>query len=503
MGFLSHALARALSGAGPGAEMRPIVRTTLLLSPVWTVFALTVLVQSIPGELIPRLSLGLIAGVLASAPFQVFGSRIASDVRHLGALSPLLGTLILMSLLYPPSVYLVGWCLALSLRTQLSPEELRLAGLVGASYTLSCMVEASLEEDEWRPVAQVVVAWSVFLAASILIGWIVRDTLLAVELASLPTLSVLAVSLALNVRGRAVPPREPSLGYVIGSVIVAVAALLDLLILMISSVAYYLAVFFDKLLIWSEYGFPYPPLDVPSLLGMLPLMAGTFASGCFWASVGDDLSRAYEAGRDEFRKIRRRVRSEFRRGVGLTLLLSGAILIELTLAVGPHAGWMGYISGPLGASLIALAVWGLRTRVGLEVAPPLAGTAALSLPAWGWEVSRVSADLMLLYSLGSVPGALVVYIYSQLAAFRREEEATAALFLVPLLELLVARWWGVDRVAVGYLLGSGASAAVHLLTAVRMWGNLREELYRVLSYSSHLSYVVEVPRYGGEKPWSK
>ncbi|MEO2242004.1 MAG: hypothetical protein ABGY09_08070, partial [Euryarchaeota archaeon] len=317
-----------------------------------------------------------------------------------------------------------------------------------------------------------------------------------------PLLSVLTMSLALNVRGQVVEPPKPSLRYVIGSVIVAVAALLDLLMLMVSSMAYHLAVFFDKLLIWSEYGFPCPPLDASSFLGMVPLMAGTFASGRFWASVGDDLSRAYEAGRDEFREIRRRVRSEFRRGVGLTLLLSGAILIELTVAVGQRAGWLGCVSGPLGTVLIALSILGLGTRVGLEVVPPLAGVTVLLLPAW-WGASGMSADLTLLYSLGSVPGALVVYIYSQLVALRREEEAAAALSLVPLLELLVARWWGVDWVAVGYLLGSGASAAVHLLTAVRMWEGLRGELYRLLSYNAHLSYVIEVPRYGGEEPWSE
>ncbi len=427
---------------------------------------------------------------------------MTSDARYLGVLSPFLGTVILTTLAYPPAAYLLGKHLALIFRVRFSEDVALTTELTGAAYTLSCMVVASWGEHRWRAVLQIVLAWALFSVLFLALFLVTFDVVRALLVSASVLVATLSACLTLNVLEHVKDRPKLTARYVLGSVIVAAAAALDYAMTAASSAMYYAMVFFDKALVWWERGFPFPPLDMPAFVGMIPLLAGTFAAGFFWTSVGDDLDRVYDARRKEMTRIQRRVFLQFLQGMGTSLALAGVLLLLLVLLVGSGSRcWIlrhvVCLLGPALGVLSAHLIGGGRT--GIRALLPLC-MSVLSLLAWlKPRPASVSADLTLIYALGSVPGALIVYIYPQLVALRREIEATAALALIPTAEALAWRWWGVEWVALGYLTGTAASAAVHALVAARMWRDLRAEICRVLSYNNFVSYVIEIPRHGGER----
>jgi len=506
MGFLSEAVSEALRNVKRGPIALSIVRSTLLLSPVWSIIVIITIIQLMSVESVKRfqeLNFGLIAGALASAPFQVLGSRVTSDSRYLGVLSPLLGTSILMALSYPPEAYLISKQLALAFHVKFSGNVALAAELTGAAYTLNCMVISSWGEHRWRFVLQIAAAWTLFSLIFSVLLLVVPDVLYVFLISASILVATLSACLTFNVLEYIDDRPRITATYVLGSVIVATAAILDYFMIMVSSVMYYAMVFFDKILIWSEHGFPFPPLDTPAFIGMIPLIAGTFAAGSFWTSVGDDLDRVYEARRNEISRIQRRVFLRFLRGIGMSIAMSGVFLLLLILLVGPEFRYWAfkyvvYLIGPTLGALSASLISGGRRMSAKTLLLPL-GMSVPSLLTWLNLRLSANADLTMMYALGSVPGALVVYMYPQLIAFRREIEATVALALVPVAEILAWRWWGIEWVALGYLAGTSVSAAIYTLVAVRMWLDLRAEVCRILSYNNFVSYVIEIPRHGGER----
>lgn len=504
MGFLSEAVSEALRNVKRGASALSIVRSALLLSPVWSIIAITTTIQLMSMESVKRfqeLNFGLVAGALASVPFQVLGSKVTSDSKYLGVLSPLLGTSILMALSYPPEAYLVSKQLALAFQVKFSGNVALAAELTGAAYVLSCMVVASWGERRWRSVLQIAAAWTLFSLIFAVLLLVVPDVLHVFLISASILVATLSACLTFNVLEYIDDRPRLTATYVLGSVIVATAAILDYFMIMVSSVMYYAMVFFDKILIWSEHGFPFPPLDTPAFVGMIPLTAGTFAAGSFWTSVGDDLDRVYEARRDEISRIQRSVFLRFLRGIGMSAAMSGVFLLLLILLVGPEFKYWAfkYVVYLIGPELGALSAPLISRRMSTKTLLLPLGMSVHSILTWLKLRLSANADLTMMYALGSVPGALVVYMYPQLIAFRREIEATVALALVPVAEILAWRWWGIEWVALGYLAGTSVSAAIYTLVAVRMWLDLRAEVCRILSYNNFVSYVIEIPRHGGER----
>lgn len=89
MGFLSDAIDKVIRGVRRGrADLKSVVRSALLFTPVWSVITLLALLESMSFNDLPRLSFGLIVGLLSSSPFQVLGSRMVADARYLGYCPP-------------------------------------------------------------------------------------------------------------------------------------------------------------------------------------------------------------------------------------------------------------------------------------------------------------------------------------------------------------------------------------------------------------------------------
>ncbi|AAM02518.1 hypothetical protein [Methanopyrus kandleri] len=499
MGFLSDAIDKVIRGVRRGrADLKSVVRSALLFTPVWSVITLLALLESMSFNDLPRLSFGLIVGLLSSSPFQVLGSRMVADARYLGVLSPVIGVLALLAVVYPPVPYLLSRLLSESFGLKLSHDVVLAAELTGIVYTLTCMVAASWKEYRWKAVLQIVASWTAFSVAFAVLAAVTSDVLRSFVLSSSLLAITLTASLVANARKHLENPPEITKEYLVGCLVVAAAAALDYFVIALSSIAYYAMMFFDKIVIWCGRGFPYPPLDVPASVGMVPLLAGTFAAGIFWIDVGDDLDRIYRVESRELEEIGRRMFLQFIKGAGIALALSGVLALVTASFVRPRfhywmSGDVAYLLGP-----VLKASSALIHAVSAVPVPPFGNLA--TLVKWiERQLAGANPDLLVLYLLGSVPGALVVYTYPQLITFRREIEATVALSLVPIAELLAWHRWGVKWLALGYLMGTCASATVCALTAVRMWLNLHTEAYRVLSYNNFVSYVIEVQRHGGEE----
>ncbi|WP_088336222.1 hypothetical protein [Methanopyrus sp. KOL6] len=499
MGFLSDAIDKTIRDVKKGrADLKSVVRSALLFTPVWSVITLLTLLESMSMNDLPELGFSLIVGLLSSSPFQVLGSRMVADARYLRVLSPVIGVLALVAVVYPPVPCLLSWLLSASFGVKLSHDVVLAAELTGIVYTLTCMVEASCGECRWRSVLQIVISWMAFSVSFAVLSALTSDVLRSFVLSSSLLAVALTVSLVANARKHLENNPEITKEYLVGCLVVAVAAALDYFVIMLSSIAYYAMMFLDKIVIWCCRGFPYPPLDVPAFVGMVPLLAGTFAAGVFWTDVGNDLDMIYRVESRELEGIGRRMFFRFLKGTWIALALSGVLALVPASFVKPwFHHWMSegamYLLGPALKASSTL----IHT---LSHAPvPTFGILATLMKWIEWKLAGANPDLLILYLLGSVPGALVVYTYPQLIMFRREIEATVALSLVSVAEILAWHRWGVEWLALGYLIGTCISATVCALTAVRMWLNLHTEAYRVLSYNNFVSYVIEIRRRGIEE----
>ncbi len=279
----------------------------------------------------------------------------------------------------------------------------------------------------------------------------------------------------------------------IKSLKIAIAAFADYFFMMISAITYYLTIFFDKFLIWSKYGFPYYPLDFPSFIGMVPLFAGTLAAMEFWDSVEDKLDQLYYANLNEIREIKKFVIKKYLKGLIYTLIIAGLIIALIVLII--HISirlTLKYILITLMIVLITLLIFKelrMTKLLGKYVITLMFILFIISL----LRVKAPNEDILMIYLIGSLPGAILVYIYPQLLTFRKDLEALLATSAVPATELLVWKYFGEGFLPMGYLTGAVLAAGLSLIFSIRMYQRISKEAYRVVAYNAFVSYVTEIP----------
>ncbi|WP_456482298.1 hypothetical protein [Methanopyrus sp.] len=116
------------------------------------------------------------------------------------------------------------------------------------------------------------------------------------------------------------------------------------------------------------------------------------------------------------------------------------------------------ISGHRTQEYASLAVLGsLSFLTGLGVVKlPRKYAVPLLLTALGVLFLKVhvpNLSVLMTYLIGSLPGAVLVYIYPQLLTFRRDLEALLVTSAVPVTELLVWKYFGEGFLPMGYLTG--------------------------------------------------
>ncbi len=497
MGAISDTLVAIIRSVGRAAS-NPVVLIKIVLgaSPVLgVIFVLSTLIVLGSTKLAP-VSLSLIAAVLTSAPFQVLVSRVILDTLFLETFIPIPGIIILSTI----------FCTVCSIilyneLTQLFNIKISLATTIATPMaTLAYIFTAAHSAVSWaRPgliARRVTMPWALFVisfAVSLMIieadqAYLVASTILvAVMLLSFTDVvqGVNRISkISMFTRGN----------LLIKSLKVAIAAFADYSVMMMSAIAYYLVMFFDKFLVWSKYGFPYFPLDSPSFVGMMPLFAGTLAAIKFWDSVEEKLDLLYRVDWDGMYALREFVMKAYWRSLAWTLVLAGLItaLIMLAIGISVHRT-LGYISlAVLGALSFFAGLGAVKLPRKYAIPLLLTATGALFLKA---HVSNIS--VLMMYLIGSLPGAILVYIYPQLLTFRRDLEALLVTSAVPATELLVWKYFGEGFLPMGYLTGAILAAGLSLIFSIRMYWRISREAYRVVAYNAFVSYVTEIPRRWG------
>ncbi|WP_457619385.1 exopolysaccharide Pel transporter PelG [Methanopyrus sp.] len=392
--------------------------------------------------------LSLIVAVLVSAPFQMLISRIISDSLYLKTFLPIPGVTLLSTIFCTICSIIFYNKLSQLFNVKISLITAISTPIITLAYVFTSACSAISINDIKLIIHRVTLPWGIFV-----ISFMVSLTVMKVDQSYLIASTTLMVAELLSfvsviknvdkINKTFMLIRENLL---VKSLKIAVAAFADYSLMMISSIMYYLTIFFDKFLIWSKYGLPYYPLDFPSFVGMVPLFAGTLAAMEFWDSVKDKLDQLYYANLNEIRKIKKFVIKEYLKGLIYTLATAGLVTILIVLLL---------------------------------------------------KINIPSADVLTIYLIGSLPGAVLVYVHPQLLTFRKDLEALLATSAVPTTELLVWKYFGEGSLPMGYFMGAVLAAGLSLIFSIRMYWRIGREAYRVVAYNAFVSYVTEIPRRWG------
>ncbi len=497
MGAISDTLVTIIRSIG-GATSDSVVLIKIVLgaSPVLgVIFVLSTLTVLGSMKLAP-VSLSLIAAVLTSAPFQVLVSRVILDALFLETFIPIPGIMILSTIL----------CTVCSIvlydeLTRLFSIKISLAATIATPMAaLAYIFTAAHSAVSWtRPeliARRVAIPWTLFVI-SFIVSLMITEADQAYLIASAILVFTMLLSFIDVIQGVSRVSRISIFtrsNLLTKSLKIAIAAFADYSLMMMSAIAYYSVMFFDKFLIWSKYGFPYFPLDSPSFIGMMPLFAGTLAAIRFWDSVEGKLDLLYRVDWDGMYALREFVMKAYWRGLTWTLVLAGLITASIMLAIGISAHrTLGYISmAVLGALSFFMGLGAVKLPRKYAIPLLLTATGALFL-----KVNFPSVSVLTTYLIGSLPGAIIVYTYPQLLTFRRDFEALLVTSAVPATELLVWKYFGEGFLPMSYLTGATLAAGLSLIFSIRIYRRISREAYRVVAYNAFVSYVTEIPRRWG------
>ncbi len=497
MGAISDTLVtiiRSIGGVTSNSVM--LIKIVLGASPVLgVIFVLSTLTVLGSMKLAP-VSLSLIAAVLTSAPFQVLVSRVILDALFLETFIPIPGTMISSTTLCTVcSIVLYDELTRMfTIKTSLA------ATIATPMVALAYIFTAAHSAVSWaRPeliARRVAIPWTLFVI-SFIVSLMITEAGQAYLIASATLVFTMLLSFIDVVQGVSRVSRISIFtrsNLLTKSLKIAIAAFADYSLMMMSSIAYYLMMFFDKFLIWSKYGFPYFPLDSPSFIGMIPLFAGTLAAIRFWDSVEGKLDLLYRVDWDGMYALREFVMKAYWRSLAWTLVLAGLITASIMLAIGISAHQaLGYISmAVLGVLSFFMGLGAVKLPGKYSIMSLLTATGALFL-----KVNVQSVSVLTTYLIGSLSGAIIVYTYPQLLTFRRDFEALLVTFAVPATELLAWKYFGEGFLPMSYLMGATFAAGLSLIFSIRMYRRISREVYRVVAYNAFVSYVTEIPRRWG------
>ncbi|WP_457614445.1 hypothetical protein [Methanopyrus sp.] len=468
------------------------MKIILNLFPILGVTFMLYVLPNIESAKLSSILLSLIVAVLVSAPFQMLISRIISDSLYLKTLLPIPGVTLLSTIFCTVCSIIFYNKLSQLFNVKISLMTTIATPIITLAYVFTSACSAVSINNIKLIIRRVTVPWSIFV-----ISFVVFLAVMKVDQSYLIASTILMLAELLSFIDTIKDTDKISMlvcnDLLIKSLKIAIAAFADYFFMMISAITYYLTIFFDKFLIWSKYGFPYYPLDFPSFIGMVPLFAGTLAAMEFWDSVEDKLDQLYYANLNEIREIKKFVIKKYLKGLIYTLIIAGLIIALIVLII--HISirlTLKYILITLMIVLITLLIFKelrMTKLLGKYVITLMFILFIISL----LRVKAPNEDILMIYLIGSLPGAILVYIYPQLLTFRKDLEALLATSAVPATELLVWKYFGEGFLPMGYLTGAVLAAGLSLIFSIRMYQRISKEAYRVVAYNAFVSYVTEIP----------